>query len=191
MEAQAWQRCGVGKGPEQAHTLCPGPAPSAGRSCAPRRVSTGLWSGWDKGEGPVGVQAHTHRWGWGADPRARSGCGGPSDQEPASPLQSLYTRPSIPNTRPQPSGPLGPCSLTIFSQAGEKIACQLGRGLPATGSRVGAPAPLTAVLGCCPPRPPPPQGCPCPAVPLLFLAQPRTEAPPSSQAPTSQAPACS
>lgn len=99
-------------------------------------------------------------------------------------LCSPYIPGQASQTRALAKWPLGLCSLTIFSQAGEKIACQLGRGWPATGNRVGAPTPLTAGPGprlpaSSPPGPSPRAShrCPCPAIPLLFLAQPSTEAP--------------
>lgn len=101
-----------------------------------------------------------------------------------SPWQFLYTRPNIPNTRPGQVAPLGLCALTIFSQAGEKIACQLGRGWPGSREQGGSPGTIDSGPGL--PRPPlnpsltgRATGCPCPVrIPLLFLAGPSTEVPP-------------
>lgn len=99
-----------------------------------------------------------------------------------SPWQFLYTRPNIPNTRPGQVAPLGPRALTIFSQAGEKIACQLGRGWPGSGEQGRSPGTIDRGPGL--PRPPlnPSLTSLLPAVPvripLLFLARPSTEVPP-------------
>lgn len=82
--------------------------------------------------------------------------------------------------------PLGLCALTIFSQAGEKIACQLGRGWPGSREQGGSPGTIDSGPGL--PRPPPSPSLTSllPAVPvripLLFLARPSTEVPPTQWA---------
>lgn len=127
-----------------------------------------------------------------ADPRGQSGRGPPPRIRSWPHLCSPYIPSQASQTRTPAKWPLGLCSLTIFSQAGEKIACQLGRGWPATGNRVGAPAPLTAGPGprlpaAAPTGPSPRASHRVPALPspLLFLAQPSAEAPGSSGQPHS------
>lgn len=89
-----------------------------------------------------------------------------------SPWQFLYTPPNIPNTRPGQVAPLGLCALTIFSQAGEKIACQLGRGWLSSREQGGSPGTIDSGPGLPVPLPTPPgqpaTGCPCPNPPAIF-----------------------
>ena len=131
---------------------------------------------------PAARETHTGRGRGGegrADPRGQSGRGPPPRIRSRPHLCSPYIPSQASQTRAPAKWPLGLCSLTIFSQAGEKIACQLGRGWPATGNRVGAPAPLTAGPGAQAagrplplPAPPhgPPTGVPCPAIPPAIFS---------------------
>lgn len=97
---------------------------------------------------------------------------------------AVLQRPSqASQTRARPSGLSGCALWTIFSQAGEKIACQLGRGWPATGEQVS----MNANIDCClwaqagwlvaPTGSSPPASHRVPALPSLlrFLAQPAVQ----------------